>query len=82
MLVLILQIVERLFDRQAAEAVWLLIDWKYLLYFELTDPGFEYNILSASRTWMLENEWEEMLFDRLLVCIRDAGYPKNPGNSA
>ncbi len=49
MLVLILQFIERLSDRQAADAVWTRIDWKYLLCLKLTDPGFDYSILSEFR---------------------------------
>lgn len=58
MLVLILQFVESLSDRQAADAVRTRIDWKYLLCLEITDPGFDYSILSEFRTRLLENEWE------------------------
>jgi transposase len=39
--VTILQYVEGLTDRQAADAVRSRIDWKYLLYLELTDTGFD-----------------------------------------
>src|ERR687893_2027154 len=39
-LVTVLQFVENLPDRQAADAVRGRIDWKYLLGLELTDPGF------------------------------------------
>ena len=79
MRVLILQFIEGLSDRQAVDAVRTRIDWKYLLCLEITDPGFDYSILSEFRTRLLENEWEEKLFDKLLVCIRDAGYLKKHG---
>ena len=79
MLVLILQFAEGLSDRQAAEAVRARIDWKYLLCLELTDPGFHYSILSEFRTRLLENEWEQKLFDKLLVCFRETGYLKKRG---
>src|SRR5262249_54376270 len=39
-LISILQFLESLSDRQAADAVRGRIDWKYLLGLELTDPGF------------------------------------------
>lgn len=38
----VLQYVEDLSDRQAAEAVRARIDWKYLLGLELTDSGFDF----------------------------------------
>jgi len=50
MLVLILQFVEGLSDRQAADAVRARIDRKYPLCMELTDPGFDYSILSEFRS--------------------------------
>ena len=40
-LVTILQFVEGRSDRAAADAVRSRIDWKYLLYLELDDPGFD-----------------------------------------
>ena len=39
-LVTILQFMENLTDREAADVVRSRIDWKYLLGLELTDPGF------------------------------------------
>ena len=48
-LVTIMQFRENLADRQAAEAVRARIDWKYLLGLELTDPGFNFSVLSEFR---------------------------------
>ncbi len=44
-LITVLQFLEDLADRQAAEAVRARIDWKYLLCLELEDPGFDYSVL-------------------------------------
>ncbi|MHC5730512.1 MAG: transposase, partial [Nostoc sp.] len=52
-LVCIMQFMENLSDRQAADAVRGHIDWKYLLSLPLTDPGFDYSILSEFRTRLL-----------------------------
>ena len=79
MLVLILQFIEGLSDRQAADAVRTRIDWKYLLCLEITDPGFDFSILSEFRTRLLENEWEQKVLDKLLACFREAGYLKKQG---
>jgi transposase len=49
-LVVVLQFVEGLTDRQAAEAVRARIDWKYALGLELEDPGFDYSVLSEFGT--------------------------------
>jgi transposase len=65
-LVTILQFRENLADRQAAEAVRARIDWKYLLSLELTDPGFDFSVLSAFRDRLLAGSAEEVLLDKLL----------------
>ena len=46
----VLQFVEGLADRRAADAVRGRIDWKYALGLELTDPGFDHTGLSELRT--------------------------------
>jgi len=55
-LVTVLQFVEGLSDRQAADAVRARIDWKYLLGLELMDPGFDHTVLSEFRTRLVEGE--------------------------
>jgi len=47
-IVLVLQYVEGLTDRQAAEGVRGRIDWKYALGLELSDPGFDASVRIAS----------------------------------
>lgn len=65
-LVLVLQFVENLSDRQAAEAVRGRIDWKYLLGLELTDEGFDASILSEFRTRIVDGRAEQRLLAALL----------------
>jgi transposase len=65
-LVTIMQFRENLADRQAAEAVRARIDWKYLLSLELTDPGFNFSVLSEFRDRLLAGSAEELLLDKLL----------------
>ena len=52
---------ETLSDRQAAEAVRARIDWQYFLGLELTDPGFDFSVLSAFRDRWLAGSAEERL---------------------
>jgi transposase len=52
-LVTILQVVENLTDRQAAEAVQARIDGKYVLSLELTDPGFDFTVVNQFCTRLL-----------------------------
>jgi transposase len=53
-LVTVMQFVENLTDRQAAQAVRARIDWKYALGLELSDPGFNYSVLSEFRSRLIE----------------------------
>ena len=76
MLVLILQFAEGLSDQQAAEGVRTRIDWKYLLCLEITDPGFDYSVSSEFRARLIEREWEQKLFDQLLLHFRAQGLLK------
>jgi transposase len=65
-LVTVVQFREGLSDRRAADAVRARIDWKYLLGMELTDPGFDYSVLSEFRARLLVGEAEERLLEKLL----------------
>jgi len=71
-LVTILQFAERLSDRDAAEAVRSRIDWKYLLGLELSDPGFDYSILSRFRDRLIEGRAEMSLLQCLLDRCKSA----------
>ncbi len=72
-LVTIMQFRENLADRQAAEAVRARIDWKYLLGLELTDPGFDFSVLSEFRDRLLAGSAEELLLNTLLERCRTQG---------
>src|SRR4029453_14549692 len=49
-LVMVMQYIEGLTDRQAADAVRRCIDWKYALSLELTDAGFDFTLRSEEHT--------------------------------
>src|SRR5437764_2362744 len=78
-LVTIMPFRENLADRQAAEAVLARIDWKYLLSLELTDPGFDFSVLSEFRDRLLAGSAEELLLDKLLERCRALGLLKARG---
>ncbi len=78
-LVTVLQYVENLSDRQAANAVRERIDWKYALGLELTDPGFDFSLLSAFRTRLVNEQVEALLLDRLLEVCKQRGWLKAGG---
>jgi transposase len=69
-LVTILQFMEGLTDRQAAEAVRTRIDWKYLLCLELTDRGFHHTVLSEFRAHLLAHGADRRLFETILEAAR------------
>ena len=78
-LVTLMQFREHLTDRQAAEAVRARIDWKYLLGLALTDPGFDFSVLSEFRDRLLAGSAETLLLDKLLERCRTMGLLKARG---
>jgi transposase len=66
-------------DRQAAESVRARIDWKYLLSLDLTDPGFDFSVLSEFRDRLLAGSAVERLLDKLLERCRATGWLKARG---
>jgi transposase len=78
-LVTIMQFRENLADRQAAEAVRARIDWKYLLGLELTDPGFNFSVLSEFRDRLRAGSAAERLLEKLLEGCRARGLLKARG---
>jgi transposase len=78
-LVTILQFIEGLPDRQAADAVRDRIAWKYALGLELTDQGFDFSVLSEFRDRLLGSAAEYRLLNRMLSRLRDRGLLKARG---
>ena len=78
-LVTLMQYAEGLTDRQAADAVRTRIDWKYVLSLELTDPGFDFSVLSEFRGRLLAHRAERRLFDQVLDLCRKRGWIKARG---
>jgi len=72
-LVTILQYVEGLPDREAADAVRARIDWKYALGLELSDAGFHYSVLSEFRQRLVAHDQARLLLDTLLEHCREKG---------
>jgi transposase len=77
--VTVLQFIENLSDRAAADAVRSRLDWKYLLGLELTDPGFDHTVLSEFRTRLIKESGEQRLLDELLEQLRAQGLLKAGG---
>ena len=75
-LVTLMQYMENLPDRQAAEAVRSRIDWKYMLGLRLSDPGFDYSILSEFRVRLVTGGKEKLLLEKLLERCDELGLLK------
>src|SRR4051812_26373043 len=78
-LVTVLQFLENLSDRQAAEAVRARIDWKYALGLELTDAGFHFSVLTEFRARLVAGKAEHLLLDRMLEHFKARGLVRARG---
>ncbi|HEV3290010.1 MAG TPA: transposase, partial [Streptosporangiaceae bacterium] len=77
--VTVLQMMEDLADRQAAEAVRTRLDWQYLLGLGLADAGFDHTVLSEFRGRVAEHQLEEAVLDALLAKLAAEGLVRAGG---
>ena len=75
----VLQFMEGLTDRQAADAVRTRIDWKYVLCLKLDDPGFHHTVLSEFRTRLLNHGAEHRLFEAVVELAKEKDLLKGGG---
>lgn len=78
-LVTVFQMLEKVPDRTASEFVAARIDWKYALHLPLTYPGFHFTDLYAFRTRLLEHGQERLVFEQILVRLKELGLIKPRG---
>jgi transposase len=78
-LVTVLQALENLSDRQAAEMVRGRLDWKYALSLPLDDEGFDASILTDFRQRLREHHAEDLLLEPILRVCREQGWLKAGG---
>src|SRR5579859_7329606 len=78
-LVTVMQFVENLPDRQAADSIRGRIDWKYALGLELTDAGIDASVLSEFRARVVAGGAEALLLDALLELCKQRGWVKAGG---
>lgn len=78
-LITVMQFIENLSDRQAAESVRSRIDWKYLLSLLLEDSRFDFSVLSEFRGRLLKGGKSEQLLGKLLESCQSQGLVKVRG---
>src|SRR5918999_2319037 len=78
-LVMVMQSIEGLTDRQAADAVRRCMDWKYALSLELTDAGFHFTLLHDFRERLLAHDGAQRLLDPFLAACKARGWIKARG---
>jgi len=72
----VVQFMEGLPDRQAADAVRGRIDLKSALSLELTDAGFDFTILSDFRKPLVDGDAAQVLLDAMLSLFKEQGWLK------
>jgi transposase len=78
-MVSIMQFLDGLSDRQAADAVRSRIDWKYALGLALEDPGFDASVLSEFRARLVAGQAEAQLLEKMLTVFQAKGWLKTRG---
>jgi len=78
-LVVVMQYMEGLTDRQAADAVRRCMDWKYALSLDLHDPGFDFTLLHDFRQRLLTHAAAQRLLDTFLSTCKARGWIKARG---
>ena len=80
-MILIMQFLENLSDRQTADAVRGRIDWKYALSLELEDDGFNFSVLSEFRDRLIEGGSSHQILSKMLAKFGDLGLLKSRGKA-
>jgi len=78
-LVMVLQYIEGLTDRQAADAVRRCMDWQDALSLDLTDPGFDFTLLHDFRGRVLTHVAGQRFLDCFLAACNARGWIKARG---
>jgi transposase len=78
-LITILQTIEGLTDRQAAQAMEIRLDWRYALSLPLSYSGIDFTILSDFRERLVSNGATELLLQPILDLSRERGWLKAGG---
>jgi IS5 family transposase len=77
--VTVLQAIEGLSDRQAAQYVRTRIDWRYALALPLDETGFDHSILTDFRQRLLSAQAQDLILEPILQLSRERGWLKAGG---
>jgi transposase len=77
--VMVMQSLEGLTDRQAADAVRRCMDWQYALSLDVHDPGFDFTLLHDFRQRLLAHEAVQRLLETFLAACKGRGWIKTRG---
>lgn len=77
--VTLLQFMERVSDRRAAEQVAYHLGWKYALDLELAYPGFHPTVLVCFRDRLEEHQAQRVIFDGVMDLLMELGWIKRSG---
>ncbi len=80
-MILIMQFLENLSDRQTADSVRGRIDWKYALSLQLEDDGFDFSVLSEFRDRLIEGGRERQILEKMLSKFVELGLLKARGKA-
>ncbi len=78
-MILIMQFLENLSDRQTADSVRGRIDWKYALSMELEDDGFNFTVLTDFRERLIVGSREKQILDKMVSRFNELGLLKSRG---
>jgi transposase len=81
-LVVVMQYIEGLTDRQAADAVRRCMDWKYASSLELADPGFDFTLLHDFRGRLLAHEAGQRFLESFPGRLQSTGVAQGTGHAA
>jgi transposase len=78
-MVCVLQSMERMSDREAADAVRTRVDWKYALALPMADAGFHHSVLEEFRQRLMVDDRAMGLLEALLAAADEAGLTRRGG---
>jgi transposase len=78
-LLMVMQYMEGLTDRQAADAVRRCMDWQYALSLDLHDPGFHFTLWHDFRERLLAHDATQRLLATFLATCKARGWIKARG---